>query len=140
MDVVVKAQPSWRRGGFGGGSLAAQQGSQQKHSCHRRPGQEPFVEGLLALPHLGSSIVPIEVHKPLLWEERSCEQRGWEQSTETISAAFWGSFLLCGKGQEGCWAPAGRKAVVGMGRMTDALCFLALNHAQRAMGKAQDQS
>lgn len=73
VDVVVKAWSSWRRGGLGGGSLAAQQGSQQKHSCHCRPGQEPFVEGLLALPHLGSSIVPIEVHKPLLWEERSSE-------------------------------------------------------------------
>lgn len=67
VDVAVKAQPSRRRGGgeLGGGSLAAQQGSQQKHSRHRRPGQKPFVEGLLALPHLGSSIVPIEVHKAL---------------------------------------------------------------------------
>lgn len=114
MDVAVKAQPSWPRG-LSGRSLAAQQGSQQKHSGHRRPGQEPFVEGLLAFSHLGSSIVPIEVHKALLWEEESGEHRG-------VSGA------------EG---RAGRKAVVGTGQMTDALCFLALNHAQRARGEAQ---
>lgn len=74
VDVAVKAQPSWLRGA-GGGSLAAQQGSQQKHSGHCRPGQEPFVEGLLALSHLGSSIVPIEVHKALLWKEEGGEHR-----------------------------------------------------------------
>ena len=35
---------------------------------------------------------------------------------------------------------AGRLPGVGAGQMTDALCFHALNHAQRAMGEAQDQS
>lgn len=67
----------------GAGSLAAQQGSQQKHSGHRRPGQEPFVEGLLAFSHLGSSIVPIEVHKALLWGEEGGEHsrgKGWQES------------------------------------------------------------
>lgn len=76
MDVAVEAQPSRPRGLGGGRSLAAQQGSQQKHSSHCRPRQEPFVEGLLAFSHLGSSIVPIEVHKALLWKEESGEHRG----------------------------------------------------------------
>lgn len=65
VDVAVEAQPSRPRGLGGGRSLAAQQGSQQKHSSHCRSRQEPFVEGLLAFSHLGSSIVPIEVHKAL---------------------------------------------------------------------------
>jgi len=56
------------------GSLAAQQGSQQKHSGHGRPSEEPFVEGLLALPQLGSSVVPIQIHKALLRAEERGEQ------------------------------------------------------------------
>lgn len=79
--------------------FAAEKGAEEDYPCHSGPRQQPLVEALLAFPALGGSIVPVEIHKPLLKAEgehrvRCCEWQEAEYSTD-VARSGWNAHELC---------------------------------------------